>query len=433
MDSLQSPQEKLDGIVRCCRNIFALLKHTVGGPASADEFLPALIFVVLKANPVRLHSNINYITRFSNASRLMSGEGGYYFTNVCCAISFIENLTAESLLMPDDEFKQLMSGEKVCSSAWESALMACESLHLISENMKTMAGLKHRNSMLISGIDQMGKDVTDFKNDISRQVSEILNRTPLIMAPIKTPPKIKFESNLPQSVTNAGGHFQSNLVSVLTSSSLDKSKKSATLVTISSDERNPDQNNLSSLAHNLTNTLAFGENIQTKTGLSNSNSADILSVSPIFGYSAFDAQSLDEIATPDEFNFVHGLTNINYDFDLSDNSADNSVAEDNELHIPASKSDLEEFDPLIPLKNKEDRKIEVDLPLRTNTIIDANNSPNEILLPSPLKPVVTDYRGFSLQGVEIPTISCNTGDFSHLNYQQPSFSNEKDVNSNAKN
>lgn len=443
MDSFRSPQEKLDGIVRCCRNIFELLKHTVGGPASADEFLPALIFVVLKANPVRLHSNINYITRFSNASRLMSGEGGYYFTNLCCAISFIENLTAESLSMPEDEFKQLMSGEKLHSSAWESALMACESLHLISENMKIMAGLKQRNNSLMNGMDKMNHDVTDFKNDISRQVSEILSRTPLIIKPIKTPPKIKFESSLPHSVNS--GHFQSNLVSTLSSTAIidasskgqDKSGKN-TLVTISTADKDSETKDLKLLAQDLTDTLIFGDNSQVKPdgGMSHSNSADILSVSPIFGYSAFDAQSIDEIATPDEFNFTHGLTNINYDFDLSDPSAENSVAEDTEFLLPTSKSDLEEFDPLSSRKNSE-HKIEVDLPLRNaaTTIIDANNSPNEILLPSPLKPVVSDYRGFSLQKVNIPTISCNTGDFSSLTCQQQesSMEDEKDVNSNSKN
>lgn len=163
MDSFATPQEKLECIVSCCRHIFTLLKHTCGGPASADEFLPAFIFVVLKANPVRLHSNINYINRFSNATRIMSGETGYYFTNLCCAISFIENLTFESVQLTIEEFDELMSGENQIHSAWESALMACESINLITSNMKIMKDLSERNHRLDGDASLFSLDMKEFK------------------------------------------------------------------------------------------------------------------------------------------------------------------------------------------------------------------------------------------------------------------------------
>lgn len=163
MDSFKTPPEKLDCIVRCCRNIFNLLKHTTGGPASADEFLPAFIFVVLKANPVRLHSNINYITRFANANRLMSGEGGYFFTNLCCAVSFIEDLTADSLNMSVQEFNELMSHQQPVPSAWESALMACESFHLIAEDIGQIQELNRRCGDLQKAIWSLDSDMIEFK------------------------------------------------------------------------------------------------------------------------------------------------------------------------------------------------------------------------------------------------------------------------------
>lgn len=65
--------------------------------------------------------------------------------------------------MPQDEFDLLMSGEKVHSSAWESALMACESLHLISENLKTIELLDHRNDEVITSVNVLNKDFDRLK------------------------------------------------------------------------------------------------------------------------------------------------------------------------------------------------------------------------------------------------------------------------------
>lgn len=101
--------------------------------------------------------------RFSNANRLMSGETGYYFTNLCCAISFIENLTYESVQLTKEEFDCLMSGDNVVHSAWESALMACESMNLISSNLKIMNNLNERNVRMSGEIEQLEESMKNLK------------------------------------------------------------------------------------------------------------------------------------------------------------------------------------------------------------------------------------------------------------------------------
>lgn len=456
MDSFATPQEKLECIVTCCRSIFALLKQSCGTLASADEFLPAFIFVVLKANPVRLHSNINYINRFSNANRLMSGETGYYFTNLCCALSFIENLTYESVQLTKEEFDELMSGENHPHSAWESALMACESLNIISSNLKIMKDLNTRSHRFEDDISLFKVDMREFKDDIFKKISNSIESTPLIIKPSKTPLKV-------QSFLSGAGNYNLRRSSSSDSSSAPRLLK-ANLVTATSGNaaniggRSDDkkfllanasieETNFETLVQNLSETLQMSH-VQASGMLSTSNSADLLSISPIFGKSSvFDTQSLvsldESIATPDD-ELIKGIRNINYDisYDIDSPENENSLAEEiaqirkytnlvkqitpvKSEGMTMSKSDLEEFDPLMI----REREATTTMAQRRETdnlnksLIDI--SPDADLLEQPLQPiksaminVMAEYKGISSQSSKIQTISCETGQNSNLSHQK---------------
>ncbi|OZJ02168.1 hypothetical protein BZG36_05238, partial [Bifiguratus adelaidae] len=104
INNYKAPRDKLICVLNCCKVIFGLIRH-VGGDAGADKFLPILIYVVLKANPPRLVSNVQYIQRFRNPDVLQS-EAGYYLTNLMAAISFIETLEAKNLSISEEEFNR---------------------------------------------------------------------------------------------------------------------------------------------------------------------------------------------------------------------------------------------------------------------------------------------------------------------------------------
>ena len=66
VDGLRCPQDKLGSVVSCSKKVFEVLQAGGRAQASADDFLPALIYILLKANPPRIVSNINFITRFAS-------------------------------------------------------------------------------------------------------------------------------------------------------------------------------------------------------------------------------------------------------------------------------------------------------------------------------------------------------------------------------
>uniref|UniRef100_A0A3P8WLI0 RAB guanine nucleotide exchange factor (GEF) 1 n=1 Tax=Cynoglossus semilaevis TaxID=244447 RepID=A0A3P8WLI0_CYNSE len=190
MDSKRVPRDKLACITRCSKHIFSAIKITKNEPASADDFLPALIYIVLKANPPRLQSNIQYITRFCNPSRLMTGEDGYYFTNLCCAAAFIEKLDAQSLNLSPEEFERYMSGQasprfNSSEGDWTSSGAASESTSInpvlvqLNQNLELLSSLSSRQERLVEAAHSLQADLLSWTESVKKEVNDILEKYPL--------------------------------------------------------------------------------------------------------------------------------------------------------------------------------------------------------------------------------------------------------------
>uniref|UniRef100_A0A2K6AKS9 RAB guanine nucleotide exchange factor 1 n=1 Tax=Mandrillus leucophaeus TaxID=9568 RepID=A0A2K6AKS9_MANLE len=144
MDSKRVPRDKLACITKCSKHIFNAIKITKNEPASADDFLPTLIYIVLKGNPPRLQSNIQYITRFCNPSRLMTGEDGYYFTNLV-------------------------------------------SVKQMYKNLDLLSQLNERQERIMNEAKKLEKDLIDWTDGITREVQDIVEKYPLEIKPPNQP------------------------------------------------------------------------------------------------------------------------------------------------------------------------------------------------------------------------------------------------------
>ncbi|XP_010623307.1 rab5 GDP/GTP exchange factor isoform X1 [Fukomys damarensis] len=189
MDSKRVPRDKLACITRCSKHIFNAIKITKNEPASADDFLPTLIYIVLKGNPPRLQSNIQYITRFCNPSRLMTGEDGYYFTNLCCAVAFIEKLDAQSLNLSQEDFDRYMSGQtsprKQEPESWSPD--ACLGVKQMYKNLDLLSQLNERQERIMSEAKKLEKDLIDWTDGIAKEVQDIVEKYPLEIKPTTQP------------------------------------------------------------------------------------------------------------------------------------------------------------------------------------------------------------------------------------------------------
>ncbi|MGH0184732.1 UNVERIFIED_CONTAM: hypothetical protein FKN15_015759 [Acipenser sinensis] len=91
ISAYKTPRDKVQCILRMCSTIMNLLslanEDSVPG---ADDFVPVLVFVLIKANPPCLLSTIQYINNFY-ASRL-GGEESYWWMQFTAAVEFIKTI-----------------------------------------------------------------------------------------------------------------------------------------------------------------------------------------------------------------------------------------------------------------------------------------------------------------------------------------------------
>ncbi|GMF54847.1 unnamed protein product [Phytophthora fragariaefolia] len=101
-----SPRRKMDGVLRVCQDLTTFLKSQNGNVfPSADDFLPALIYIVLRANPSELKRNVAYILEYRNPSKLVS-EPGYFFTHLVSSVAFLEEVNGSLLTISAEEFDE---------------------------------------------------------------------------------------------------------------------------------------------------------------------------------------------------------------------------------------------------------------------------------------------------------------------------------------
>lgn len=91
INAYKTPRDKLQCVLRCCSTIMNLLSMASDKfvPA-ADDLMPVLVFVLIKANPPNLLSTIQYVNTFYE--KHLEGEEAYWWTQFCSGVEFIKTM-----------------------------------------------------------------------------------------------------------------------------------------------------------------------------------------------------------------------------------------------------------------------------------------------------------------------------------------------------
>lgn len=103
IDSSKSPTQKIIHFVAACKTVFAALRRE-NMSGSADEFLPLMIFTVLRAQPSRFYSNVQFVMRFK---RHTGAEVDYYLTHLMAIVEFLFRLSHKTLSIARADYDKM--------------------------------------------------------------------------------------------------------------------------------------------------------------------------------------------------------------------------------------------------------------------------------------------------------------------------------------
>ena len=111
IDEKKSIRDKLFCVSSAYNTMNNTIKFSSGknDDAGQDELTPMFQYIIIKAQPPRIFSNIDYIKCFLNNSQL-SGELGFLVSQMEIATIFIMNINYQSLKISEEEFNQRMNG-----------------------------------------------------------------------------------------------------------------------------------------------------------------------------------------------------------------------------------------------------------------------------------------------------------------------------------
>ena len=169
INEYRAPRDKIICVLNACKVIFSLLKVN-RTETNADEFIPLLILVILRAKTPNFISNIRYISRFRGSDWLNHGETSYYLSTIEAAVNFIHEIKFEDLTIEESHYNAHME-------AWEADLRQ-KNAHLLlpipqhgaveQPERQAMAP----SSVLMTSPRYLGKSLSSFLSLPSSEVLE---------------------------------------------------------------------------------------------------------------------------------------------------------------------------------------------------------------------------------------------------------------------